>query len=85
MSPRYLSLRWWDGDQVYGSNCGDTPNENKPICEGYKIFLLNTNSGFIVNVPPDRRSARFSNGQEYKQKNELGKVESMVHNLIEVM
>ena len=59
--------------------------KNKPIKEGYKFFVLATKSGYIVNFTPDGRKAARVGEQEYEEQRGMGKIESMVLFLVEVI
>ena len=59
--------------------------KNKPIKEGYKFFVLTTKEGFILNFTPDGRTAAKVGEQEYNDHKGIGKVESMISFLIEII
>ena len=59
--------------------------KGKPIREGYKLFVLATKNGFVVNFTPDGRTAAKKGGLEYKLGQQLGKTESMMMHLTEVI
>ena len=62
-----------------GRSCETHRIKGKPIGEGFKWFVLTTKQGFIVNFTPDGRSAAKNDTQEYaKGKKGVGKVESMI-------
>eukprot|EP00957_Ditylum_brightwellii_P122013 9305399-Ditylum_brightwellii.AAC.1 len=46
--------------------------------EGYKIVVLATKSGFLVNFSPDGQRAAVIGEQEYEHDRSLGKVENMI-------
>ena len=52
--------------------------KNKPIGEGYKFFVLTTNTGFVINFTPDGRTAATTGEQEYSLDKKIGKIESMI-------
>ena len=58
--------------------------KNKPIKEGYKLFVLTTKEGFVLNFTPDGRTAAKVGEQEYDNHNGRGKVESMISFLIDI-
>ena len=58
--------------------------KNRPIKEGFKFFVLATKSGYILNFTPDGRRAAQNGEQEYEDKDESGKVQSMIMFLISV-
>lgn len=51
--------------------------KSKPIKEGYKIFVLSTSKGFVVNVTPDGQRASKTKQQEYNTTS-IAKIESMI-------
>lgn len=59
--------------------------KNKPIGEGYKLFVLTTYDGFVVNSTPGGRSASKTNRQEYESNKGLGKIESMIQFVAKVL
>ena len=59
--------------------------KNKPIGEGYKLFILATFRGFVVNATPDGRTAAKKGNQEYESKNGQGKIESMIMHLCSII
>ena len=59
--------------------------KNKPIGEGYKLFILATFRGFIVNATPDGRMAAKQGNQEYDTKNGEGKIVTMILHLCEII
>ena len=52
--------------------------KGKPIGEGFKWFVLATKNGYVLNFTPDGRSAAKNGTQEYLQEKSMGKVESMI-------
>ena len=53
----------------FGGRSNETHRmKNKPIGEGYKVFVLSTSNGFIVNFTPDGRTAARKDEQEYNSK-----------------
>ena len=59
--------------------------KNKPIKEGYKFFVLTTKDGFIVNFTPDGRRAAKAGEQEYVEDKSLGKIESMILFMLQII
>ena len=59
--------------------------KNKPIGEGYKFFVLTTFFGFIVNFTPDGRKAAREDTLEYTNESGMGKVESMIMYVLNVI
>ena len=59
--------------------------KNKPIGEGYKLFVLTIYRGFVVNFTPDGRTAAKEGNQEYDTKNGEGKIASMILHVCEVI
>ena len=59
--------------------------KNKPIKEGYKLFVLNTKNGYVVNFTPDGRTAATKDRQEYEVDKRMGKIETMVLFLLSVI
>ena len=59
--------------------------KNKPIKEGYKFFVLTTKSGFVVNFTPDGRRAAQLGQQEYIEDKSLGKIESMIIFMLQII
>ena len=59
--------------------------KNKPIGEGFKLFILATFKGFIVNFTPDGRTAAKKGNQEYQLQPGVGKIESMILHICEII
>ena len=59
--------------------------KNKPIKEGYKFFVLCTSLGYVLNFTPDGRTANKTKQQEYLAEASVGKIESMILHLVEVV
>ena len=59
--------------------------KGKPISEGYKLFVLATKDGFVVNFTPDGRTAAKKGGLEYDLSKKLGKTESMIIHLVDII
>ena len=59
--------------------------KNKPIGEGYKWFVLTTQTGYVLFFTPDGRMAEKSQKQEFAKDKECGKIESMVLYLTDVI
>ena len=59
--------------------------KNKPIREGYKLFVLATKNGYVVNFTPDGRSATVRGEQEYENDKSKGKIESMIMYILSVI
>ena len=58
--------------------------KNKPIGEGYKMFVLTTYREFVVFLTPDGRTEK-SGKNEFKANKEEGKIRSMVKHCVEVI
>ena len=59
--------------------------KNKPIGKGYNFFVLTTFFGFIVNFTPDGRKAARENTLEYTNESGMGKIESMIMYVLNVI
>ena len=59
--------------------------QNKPICKGYKFFVLATTLAYIVNFTPGGRTAEKKDLQEYKTDRSTGKIESMIIHVLSVL
>ncbi len=69
----------------WGQSNGTHRIKNKPIGEGYKFFTLSTTNGFIVNFTLDGRVAAKKNELEYSTDRSVGKIESMLLHVFEVI
>ena len=52
--------------------------KNKPIRKGYKLFVLATKNGYIINFTPDGRTANVRGEQETDNDKLKDKIESMI-------
>ena len=59
--------------------------KNKPIDEGFKLFILATFKGFIVNFTPEGRTAAKKGNQEYQARPGVGKIETMILHVCEII
>ena len=59
--------------------------KNKPIDQGYKLFALTTSKGYCINFTPDGRMAEKNGEQEFKKGNSMGKIESMVLHVTDII
>mmetsp|Transcript_1985 Transcript_1985/g.2830 ORF Transcript_1985/g.2830 Transcript_1985/m.2830 type:complete len:213 (+) Transcript_1985:449-1087(+) len=64
--------------RFFGKSIETHRMKNKPIKEGFKLFVLTTKNGYILNFMPDGRVAASTGKQEYTTDRQLGEIESMI-------